>query len=242
MQELRSIFRRALIFTLFPVILLTAAPTQATVVEYSGRAAYEASWGTSFLESWDEFSSGTTFGNGSTVNGITYNYIPYIVNTYPARTDVTFQVTSLYAYTTSPNTLGLSPISDPNTGGPDYFTYDGVQFVFSKPIKAFGIDISTFAPSDSTFMATTNQGEVAYSVFDPFSGYSQGQFLGFASDVPFTSVSITYNLTNPNILVDGYAYGWTLDTMRVPLPPSLLLLGSGLAGLGLLRLRKRFQV
>jgi hypothetical protein len=134
-------------------------------------------------------------------------------------------------------------------GGPDYFTYDGVKFTFSQRIRSFGIDISTEATENGVFMATittsTGNKEYAYSVNDPFFtdayGNEWGQFLGFTSDEPFTSVSITYNLDSSGITYEGYAYGWTLDTMQVPLPPSLLLLGSGLAGLGLLRFRKRFK-
>lgn len=217
MQELRSIFRRALIFTLFSVILLTAAQAQANIIE-----------------SWDEFASGTIIDNGSTVNGITYKYVP---DTEYPRTGVNFMVTNSYGYTSETNTLGVT--SGSGVRDYPYFTYDGVQFVFSQPIRTFGIDISTYAPNAGTFMAITNQDEVAYSVVDYFPDLSAGQFLGFTSDEPFTSVTITYNsdiITNQSFI----PYGWALDTMRVPLPPSLLLLGSGLAGLGLLRLRKRF--
>jgi hypothetical protein len=232
MQGLRSIFRRALIFILFPVILLTAAQAQATIVQYDNRAAFEAA-GTYIAESWDEFGSGTIINDGSTINGITYNYVPDIPPYN--RTNVNFMVTQAYAHTTGLNTLAVTQ----GSGDQDYpyFTYDGVQFVFSQPIRAFGIDISTKAPNAGNFMATTDQGDVAYSVVDYFPGIFQGQFLGFSSDIPFNSVTIQYNMADPEFV----SAGWTLDTMRVPLPPSLLLLGSGLAGLGLLRFRKRFK-
>jgi hypothetical protein len=232
MQGLRSIFRRALIFILFPMILFTAAQAQATIVQYDNRTAFEAI-GPYIIESWDEFGNGTIIDNRSTVHGITYNYVPDIPAF--ARTDVNFMVTQAYADTTGSNTLGLTS----DDGGYPYFTYDGVEFVFSQRVRAFGIDISTYATDDHTFMAITNNGDVAYSVFNPFPGLTTGQFLGFTSDEPFTSVTLTYNsaLIGPNFT----PYSWVLDTMRVPLPPSLLLLGSGLAGLGLLRFKKRFK-
>jgi hypothetical protein len=240
LQKLRSIFSGALIFTLFWVILLTAAQVRAAVVEYTSRDAYEAA-GTYVIENWDEASISTPIGNGDTVNGIKYNYIPYPSELgYTERTNVTFMVTSEYASTTGPKTLGLTP----TTSYPNCFTYDGVEFTFSQAIRSFGIDISTDAPDNKTFKAVTDEGDVAYSVFDTFPEYSAGQFLGFTSDKPFYSVTITYNLGDPYIHLidnDNLAYGWTLDTMQVPLPPSLLLLGSGLAGLGLLRFRKRFK-
>jgi hypothetical protein len=234
---MQSAFRWALILFLFPVILLTAVQAQADIVPYSNRIAFDAAGVGFIFETWDEFDSGYVINDGSTVNGVTYNYIP---DTLEPRTGVNFMVTNANAYTTFPNTLGLT--GDGTETNPYYFTYDGVQFVFSQPIYAFGIDIDTAAPQPDPedpsappgfFQATTNLGDIAYSYFDPFPGYDTGQFIGFTSTEPFTSVTIT--LTDP----DNYAYSWALDTMRVPLPPSLLLLGSGLAGLGLLRLRKR---
>ncbi len=68
--------------------------------------------------------------------------------------------------------------------------------------------------------------------------------MGFTSDVDFNYVTIVYNVDGTHWGYDpvygDYVYGWTLDTL-IPLPSTLLLLGSGLAGLGLLRLRRRFK-
>jgi hypothetical protein len=78
---------------------------------------------------------------------------------------------------------------------------------------------------------------------------SFGSLLGtitLASGVPFTTH--TYNVTlaaSAPLVFDhqgGDNLGLFLDNVQVqavPLPPSLLLLGSGLAGLGLLRFRKK---
>lgn len=226
MKEIKSAFRRTLVLVLFPVILLTAVQAQATIVTYSSRAAFDAAVGHTF-ETWDEFANGTVITDGSTVNGITYNYIP---DTLDFRSGVNFMVTNAFAYSSYPNTLGL-------TGDPDYFTFDGVQFGFSQPISTFAIDISTVATADGVFKATTGLGDTILSYFDPFPGIETGQFIGFTSDTPFSSVSLAFADENsPNNAA------WVVDTLRyTPLPPSLLLLGSGLAGLGLLRLRKRFK-
>ena len=94
---------------------------------------------------------------------------------------------------------------------------------------AFGIDFNTFATAAGAYTATTNLGEVAGSVFDPFPTLSTGEFLGFSSDMAFTSVTISS--------VGGFAY--SLDTLRavdapgnVPEPGSLALAAFALLSLG----------
>jgi len=139
---------------------------------------------------------------------------------------------------TPSNTLGriaLNPV-EPSV---NYFTLDGITFVFPFPIKCFGIDISTGAPKSGTFTATTDLGDVVLSYYNPFPDFTTGQFVGFTSTEGFSSVTIAYN--RAIFGEDGYVYGWTLDTMRYPIPSTLLLLGSGLAGLGLWRGRKLFK-
>jgi hypothetical protein len=246
MQELRWIFGRAFIFTLFAIILFTTAQARAAITEYGNLAYFEEAAGAYIVETWDESPSGTIIDSGSpynvgTISGITYNYIQDPL--FPRTTVTNFMVSSqLSAFTSEPNTLGITPVGDgTDPGAYPYFTYDGVQFVFSKPINYFGIDIITLPTNPYNFVATTDQG-IAHSVDDSFPEYSEGQFLGFSSNIPFYSVTITYPLeliNDSDIVLDG----WTLDTMRIstPLPPSMLLLGSGLVGLGLLRFRKRFR-
>jgi hypothetical protein len=223
MKDLKSIFRRAFIFALFLVILLIAAQAQANFTGYSTRSDFldHIPWASKFLyvETWDEFSSGYTFTNGTPdpATGITYNS-----STGEAM------VTDLIVDSTDPNTLGRTGLGYFNPG-------DSITFDFATPILAFGIDISTASMVNGTYKATTAQG-VALSGYDAFPGYDTGQFVGFISDVPITSVTIA--LTDPN----QYPYAYTLDTMLYgPLPPSLLLFGSGLACRGLLRLRKLFK-
>jgi hypothetical protein len=224
-KEPPSIFLRVSIFALFLVILLAAAQAQANFIEYASRAAFQAAVPNAFVENWDEFASGTTFTNGSAVNHITYT----VSSSNPQVPAGQAMVTNGWADTTDPNTLGRTPYS--------YFAYatDSITFTFQWPIWAFAIDINTDATAIGTFRATTNLGDVVSSVNDPFPGYDTGQFIGFTTEghTLFNSVTIA---VSPGFTIDE---GWTLDTMRfLPLPPSLLLLGSGLAGLGLFRLRK----
>ena len=85
-----------------------------------------------------------------------------------------------------------------------------MTFSFATPLQAFGIDINANSGFDGAFQATTSQG-VALSVYDafPLSEFFSGQFLGFSSTNPFSSVTIALGPSG-DPLFDAY----TLDTMR----------------------------
>jgi hypothetical protein len=123
--------------------------------------------------------------NGSTVNGITY-----------ASSQGSALVTDAFFVTTIPNGLGQS--SDGFFEG-----FDTITFTFAGPAVAFGIDINTFATAPGAYTATTNTGEVGPSVFNPFP--TTGQFIGFSTNVPFTSVTIA----------SPADVSYTLDTLRL---------------------------
>lgn len=248
MPKLRSIFRRALTSTLALVIGLAAAQAQADIIPSMSRDDFHSAVSSIPIENWDEYSSGHIINNNSTHHGITYTYVPdgYL----PVLDFGGFLVTSQYYASTGPNTLGRIATNPSDSTDPinsqTYFLYDGIQFGFQDPIPAFAIDISTDATLPGTFTAIVNNDlTVVYtSVFDPFAtdthGNQVGQFIGFISPVEIYSVTIAYDRDPEFLDKDGFIYGWTVDTL-IPLPSTLLLLGSGLAGLGLWRARKRFK-
>ncbi|MFM7449265.1 MAG: hypothetical protein ACKO24_11785 [Leptolyngbyaceae cyanobacterium] len=166
----------------------TLASSGAGIVTFSSRDSFNQAINANpslikTVEGWDTYAPSTVekpttaFPNGSTVNGITYN------------------VTNAEALVVN---TGIS-LSPPNnlyqTGSFSTFNplVDTFTFGFSQPITAFGITFSsTFANTPGAYLATTNLGDVASSSFDPLPGFSDiGEFVGFTSARPFTSVTIS---------------------------------------------------
>ena len=197
-------------------IAMGVVPARAVPTTFASRAAFDAAFPGAQFENWDGFAAGTTFVNGSTVNGITY--------TSSATMAV---VQSTFFVTTSPNGLGRTP-------GGFFLSGDTITFGFVTPLLAFGIDINTFAATAGAYTATTDTAQVIASVFDPFPGFATGQFVGFSDTTPFSSITIAATTD----------FSYTLDTLRAsPVPESSTswLMGLSLVGLAFYGWRKRKQ-
>jgi hypothetical protein len=165
------------------------AASAATIVSYN-RAAFQTALasGTVSGQNFDSISVGTTI---STVNGVTYG-----------ASLGSPLVTDTYLTTTPPNGLGSTSVGF-------FQTNETATFTFSSAVTAFGIDVNTFAPTAGDYIATLNIGSVVSSKFDVFPGTATGQFIGFISDTPFTSIAIN-TAVDP---ISSLRYSYTLDTL-----------------------------
>lgn len=202
----------------FPCAILAvslAAPSSAATLMSLDRAGFVAASSGLTVQNFDALTSGSTLFNDGFITYSTTGGDPL--------------VTSSFLTSTSPNGLGATNIGF--LGALDTLTLS-----FASPIGAFGMDINTFATGGGAYRAVLNTGDDAFSIFETFPGAGTGQFIGFVSDSPFTSLTLSAE--------SGFAY--TVDTIRfgdraafgaVPEPSTwlLLLLGFFSVGAGMRR-------
>ncbi len=203
----------SLLTGIFLISVSTAA--SAVVLPSLSRATFQtAIIGTTTLgvQNFDALQAGSTLINDGTVTYGSSLGTPLVTN----------------AYLTSTGTNGLG-----HTGLGYFQPGDTASFKFASAVTAFAIDINTFASSDGSFKVLLNTGDTAFSIFENFPGIGTGQFIGFTSPTPFTSVTMSS--------IGGYSY--TLDTLiygnraaviapGVPEPAlwALLMAGFGITG------------
>ena len=108
-----------------------------------------------------------------------------------------------------------------------------VTFTFDSPITAFGIDWSSFDQTTTVVEYSDDAGGALADVFLPVTSAGAG-FLGVINNAGFTTV--TFQVTQTEILeFDNIQWG---TSAVIPEPMSLLLVGAGLAMVGVSRARK----
>ena len=166
--------------------------------------------------------------NGLTVNGVSFTYLvggsplngAVIINGGPGITN----------NITPPNIVSVGN----NTGT--------LIITLPSPVNLFGYGYAllsgsavTNATTISVFSGITPLGSLSYNgVLDPF---FTGGFAGIQSTIPFDRVAVNFNsVAAPAFALDNIRFANT--TTVIPEPATLLLLGTGLAGVAA-RVRKR---
>jgi hypothetical protein len=200
------------------LVVGTAQRSTASVVVYMSRNSFNAAVSglSPTVQTFDTFAPGTTFANGATIGGVTYN----------SSSGMSI-VTNAFLALSGSNTLGRTPTQF-------FAATDTLTLSFPNPISGFGISFNTFATSTGAYTLSLNTGDVVNSFYDPFPGFATGQFAGFTSTTPITSLVIS--------APGGFSF--TLDNLTtvaaVPEPATLAPAISGvLLCLGYARLRGR---
>jgi VPDSG-CTERM motif len=186
--------------------------SQAVILPFADRGSFNAAVDadaslTKTIQGWDSLAAGTVI---TILDGVTYS-----------SSSGDALVTGSFLPLSSPHTLG-------NTTLGFFGGSDGIAFTFATPIHAFGISFNTFATAPGSFLLTTSVGVVG-SAYDPFPGFSTGQFAGLISDTPFDTVVVTSPSASAYSL-DDLTYA-SKSTGVPDQGPTLALFALGLTGL-----------
>jgi hypothetical protein len=201
--------------TLTLLVLILTGQARGDFIVFGSRDTFRVALANSAstTEGWDEFASGTIIPNGAFVNGVVYDLSDPTAN---------FIVTAGGATVSPPNGLGRT--NNP-FGGDAFIPSDIIVFSFLTPISAFGMSFNTFSTAAEAYTLTTNDGDIAPSAYDPFPGISTGQFAGFISGEPVSSVTIR------TLVPFQFGLDDMISARPVPEPTSLTLLALGVLGL-----------
>ncbi len=193
--------------TMTLVVAAIAGPTSAEVVQYSGRAAFDAAFPGSVFEDMESYPAASSLGTSLSSGGATFSVDAVGDNRLFVAGFVNKQLSRAGNFTSGFADFGQ---------GPEVLT---VTFATAQRAFAFDINGSQVA---GDIVVTLDTGDVISSVLDPDASAPYSQFVGFESDVGFTSLTIV----NTSRL-QGAAYD-TFRAVEVPGPGGVAVCGMGL--------------
>lgn len=217
---------RKLLFTLaaFAAVAFASAPARADTVVFTSRTLFEAAatgLTTIDFEGIAPENSVANFATPLTIQGVTFSGSP------------TGMISVL-------DDGFFAPLFQFNSGAVlGGFSY--IEVTLPTGITAIGTDLMSTNPSGSPFQVVLATGEtfVVNTPLRPERG-----FFGITTDVAIASIRFTTMsagpFQSPGIpLLDNFSFGRSQNPAAVPEPATLLLLGTGLAGIATRARRRR---
>lgn len=193
------------------LIMFWSMAAHATIITYADRSSFDSAFGGTTLIDFEAEQTGTVsyYGANLTVGDVSF-------------TQARLLVLGPSVYSTS----GTSNYLNNNSS-------DGAPVVinFSYDIYAVGMDLGWLNPwggSGSTMNVILNNGEsFSTNVVGPLHDTSTPlDFVGFSSDIAFSSITID-DLSN-SVMIDNFAY---TSSNVIPEPATFLLFGLGILGI-----------
>ncbi len=208
-------------FYAFIAIVTSSTANAATVTLYDDRTTFNTATGSLTTETFDLFTTETPIPANVGFDFGDFSITPTIVNFSIVDPDPT----AVLNVNGTPYVRGIG-----NFG-------DTFAFTFDTPITAFGIDLSDFNDD----LQRTQVSILGQTILPPVTqGRLQRTFLGFISDMAFSSVTFEV-LDVPfgeGAGIDNLTYG-VAAVNDIPLPAAFPLFLAGLAGIGAVGWRRK---